>query len=322
MDSRKIRGGFTLVELLVVIAIIGILVALLLPAVQAAREAARRMTCGNNLKQLGLAVHNYHDTYTKFPFGVQRDFKFPNGQPSWNTNMLTWMVRVLPYMENKALHNKVDYSLHPGNGGVNRPIRGRYLQVHICPSDRPDYRVTQTYGPTNYVACVGWRQNTIWNPADKRRGIFGVNNRISINGIKDGSSTTLMLSECKINDPWVRRYGTNTSDYNRCLAGTAPDINSNVSGDSTSRGWSWFFGQRNQSWSFNTLFTPNDQIRGYHECEQWTTTGVFGARSRHPGGVEATNGDASVRFYSDLIDRKVWLDLGTSNGREVIRSID
>jgi len=322
MHARKQRVGFTLVELLVVIAIIGVLVALLLPAVQAAREAARRMTCGNNLKQLGLAVHNYHDTFDKFPFGVGRDFQFPNGQPSWNTNMLTWMVRVLPYMENKKLHNKVDYTIHPGNGGPNREVRATFMASHHCPSDKVDFRVTQSYAPTNYVACVGWRQDTIWNPADRRRGIFGINNRISINGIKDGSSTTLMLSECKINEPWVRRYEGNTTDYNKCLAGTATDIDSNVSGDSTSRGWSWAFGQRNQSWSFNTLLTPNDEIRGNHECEQWTTRGVFGARRNHPGGVEATNGDASVRFYSELIDRKVWLDLGTSNGKEVIRAID
>ena len=318
----KARRGFTLVELLVVIAIIGILVALLLPAVQSAREAARRATCTNHLKQLGLGVHNYHDTYSRIPYGVQRDFTMPAGQPSWNTNMLTWMVRILPYMEQRNLHKQIDYSLHPGNGGPNAAVRTKDIKVFHCPSDRSDYRINPTYATTNYVACVGWRQNTVWNANDRRRGVFGINNNISLNGIKDGTSGTLLLSECKVSEPWVRRYGSNSSGYNQCLAGTAPDINSNVSGASTARGFSWLFGQRNQSWSFNTLFTPNDFIRNNHECERWTADGVFAARSHHPDGVMGTQADASVRFYSEQIDRKVWLEIGTSNGREVIPGFD
>ena len=310
------RRGFTLVELLVVIAIIGILVALLLPAVQAAREASRRATCTNNLKQLALAVHNYHDSFNKIPYGVQ------GGQQRWNTNMLTWMVRILPYVEQRNLHKDVDYEINPGNTGPeNTVIRAKEMPVYRCASEVSP-RVIGSYETTNYVACVGWRENGFWNATDKRRGIFGINNRITLNGIKDGSSGTLMLSEIKVNSPWVRAYGSDTGGYLQCLAGTAPDITSNVNGDSTARGFSWFYGARMQSWSFNTLFTPNDTVRGNHECELLPTHGVFGARSYHPDGVMGAQGDASVRFYSELIDRKIWLEIGTSNGREVIPGWD
>jgi prepilin-type N-terminal cleavage/methylation domain-containing protein len=152
--GRKQRTGFTLVELLVVIAIIGILVALLLPAVQAAREAARRMQCGNNQKQFGLAMHNYHDVYKKFPYGVLRfDNTAAGGNvDSWASSQITWIGRLLPYLEQQPLYDRINFSLHPGTG--NTAVINQELPFVRCPSDRR-IKAINSRAPTNYVGCIG-----------------------------------------------------------------------------------------------------------------------------------------------------------------------
>ncbi|HBN75421.1 MAG TPA: prepilin-type cleavage/methylation domain-containing protein, partial [Planctomycetaceae bacterium] len=133
-QKQKILG-FTLIELLVVIAIIAILVALLLPAVQQAREAARRSSCKNNMKQLGLALHNYHDTYSTFPPASVRQ-PTGGGVNEWESSMIGWQARILGFMEQSALYDLIDWGITPGNSGTNNTtVRGTEVAGYRCPSD-------------------------------------------------------------------------------------------------------------------------------------------------------------------------------------------
>lgn len=312
-------GGFTLVELLVVIAIIGILIALLLPAVQAAREAARRMQCANNLKQFGLAMHNYHAALASFPPGTLRRYDDPN-QFHTSTSCIAWIARLLPYLEQQALADRIDWKAEPGNQGDNLEVMAVELAVARCPSDR---RTTplEGFAPTNYVVCIGntdvGRSGALG--ADVR-GMFGINSDTRIADVTDGTSNTMMIAECKVNEPWAARYGNDHSGYFACLAGTAPDVSDNVVIDGgltpAPRGYSWFFGQRNQAWSYSTRMAPNDPTTNNHECERYTDYGTFAARSRHPGGVQVAMADGSVRFVSESLAIELWQALGSLGGGE------
>ncbi|MDP6554755.1 MAG: DUF1559 domain-containing protein, partial [Pirellulaceae bacterium] len=188
--GRKTRG-FTLVELLVVIAIIGILVALLLPAVQAAREAARRMSCSNNLKQIGIALHNYHDTYKTFPpdaiwwggnrkTGLSRTTN--NAGVSGGQRNYTWIALILPFMEQQPLHDRIDFKV-PGlrqNIGNNTELQSVVLPAFLCPSDptygdKPqagDSTSPQGFGYTSYAGNAGWDRHRRWLNDQRRAGVF------------------------------------------------------------------------------------------------------------------------------------------------------
>ena len=307
---RRFRHGFTLVELLVVIAIIGILIALLLPAVQAAREAARRAQCTNHLKQLGLAMHNYESTFKRFPPGSLR--RFAPDVDSWSTSMLSWIARILPYIEQEAIADQIDWEREAGNGGANAALRDEELPTVRCPSD---YDITPTpgYAPTNYVVCIGDAE-----VSSSSTGVMGVNSFTRIADISDGTSKTMVASECMINEPWVYRYQGDTGGYEACKAGTAPDIEGNKNIGSQARGFSWFFAQRNCAWTYSTRFLPNDPLSKNHECENWTTTGVFAARSRHPGGVNVAMADGSTHFIPENIDWDIWIALGSHQGKETV----
>lgn len=323
---RLFRRGFTLVELLVVIAIIGILVALLLPAVQAAREAARRMQCTNNLKQIALASHNYHDTYKVFPAGAIRTF-WPGNNPrgSWRTQCWSFRALILPFMEQNPVAQQVDwnagYSVSGTNGagGANSKVaRNVWIDAYLCPSDSKE-RQTARWVPANYVGCIGsnYSVNTRTGTRTRlRRGVFAINTKCSISHIKDGTANTMMVSECLINFPWVLRLSTSSqSRHNACVTGTDGQVLTGNRG--AARGRSWFIGTSNQFWTYSTLIPPNDKVTENHECDGWSNFGAFAARSKHPGGVNSALCDGSVRFISETINFAIYQSIGTIDGKRL-----
>ena len=305
---RRSRPAFTLIELLVVIAIIAILIALLLPAVQQAREAARRSQCRNHQKQIGLALHNYHDQFNAIPPGAIRDWTHSGG--SWTTSQISWTARILPFMDQAPLFEKVDWESYPGNSGTNDTLRRLRMPMYLCPSD-PGAPPSNSYAPTNYVGCIGRDEQP-----NTTNAFFQLRGHMRLADLTDGTSNTMAVSECLIGDPFIKRFAGDTAGYSACKIGAAPSITSNVGNEG--RGYSWFYGMRNQAWSYSTVLAPNDKATKDQECERWTSTGVFAARSQHVGGVQVMFGDGRVRFINESIDMSIWQGLGSRNKGEVL----
>jgi prepilin-type N-terminal cleavage/methylation domain-containing protein/prepilin-type processing-associated H-X9-DG protein len=302
------RRAFTLIELLVVIAIIAILIALLLPAVQQAREAARRSQCRNNLKQYGLALHNYHDNFQMFPIGGT----------NWTGNRLGWHVRVLPYIDQAPLYNAVNFS-QPNAYAMT--IAGKQLNytsypLLFCPSDP-----TSNSGPygdgfqSNYGGNLG---NTVVTSAN------GACNTLSNSFAKAGTAGHGGGLTSTNSDGIFSRagYGARLADLvdgtsNVMLVGEIlPECNDHNGG-----GWSHDNNMANAHSS--TLVPPNDfttcpNIPGGSgkppstpDCtaqNNWTYS--WGFRSRHTGGLHIVMGDGSVRFASGNVDAAVWRNVG------------
>tara|TARA_R110002111_G_scaffold259308_1_gene329207 strand:- start:1567 stop:2562 length:996 start_codon:yes stop_codon:yes gene_type:complete len=327
--QNKIRKkmGFTLIELLVVIAIIAILIALLLPAVQQAREAARRSTCKNNLKQIGLALHNYHDAFSAFPIG---DLASISASP-WATERTTWLARILPYMDQANLYNKINFELPTGNSGSNVDAMKEDIPAYRCPSDPGNRGTTQqtAYAPTNYVGCIG-SANNVWgdggsttvNPplpngtwaqfvqnAGNEKGLFASNSHARLRDVTDGSSNTLAASECLVGGMVIGDQGF-SGDLNTCVAGGTPTY------EWPQRGYSWFYGKI-WSWAFNTMRTPNPDLP---DCFNYNS-GAIGnvtASSKHVGGVHVLMVDGAVRFVSENIHLGTWRNLSNRSDGNVI----
>jgi len=326
MPANRFRG-FTLVELLVVIAIIGILIALLLPAVQAAREAARRSQCTNHLKQLALAVHNYVDTYKVFP--AKKQGTSQGGCANCNGQYGSGWMRLLPYYEQQALYDMWSAPLTVGStsyaafgpcpwdgtAGAYTP----YLQqvaTLMCPSD-PNIasRGPTTRGRTNYMFSVG---DSIYYDAGsyghnqdyKTRGIFAnIRPNTTFASITDGSSNTLMLSERmyssdgrKILQGQAVVSGITTTPAT-CLTSIDPNDPRRYDGALTVRGWAgqWNHGSVSHI-GFNTILGPNSPSCVDPGSNDNATNGIYPPTSQHPGGAVAALGDASVRFISETID--------------------
>jgi len=326
---RGRRRGFTLIELLVVIAIIAVLIALLLPAVQSAREAARRAQCINNLKQLGLALHNYQTTNNAFPpFSV-----LPRGRTSQPWSGLT---RLLPFMEQGNLANLINFD--SDYEFPSKPtVAALRVATFLCPSEVNDRRrptATLTYYPSNYAFnCGTW---FVYDPASGRGGdgAFVPNRAVTPAELTDGLSNTLAFSETKAYQPnvWDAR---NPSTLDVPPPATPAAMAAYLGGGGTfdSNGHTeWVEGDVHET-GFTTTFPPNTKIPHVNgnltydvdftssrdgESITLPTYGAINARGYHPGGVNMLLMDGSARFAKNSINGAVWRSLGTRVGGEVI----
>jgi len=301
------RPAFTLIELLVVIAIIAILIGLLLPAVQKVREAAARMKCANNLKQIALAMHNYHDTMSTLPPGQPLGYaNTTSGIASGNRS--NWAGYILPYIEQNAIYTQLQTLLLANGNTYTAPFSTNIISSLICPSDPSSPKIAATVGNlqgfhTNYVACHG---SSFATPTADPAGLnlngvmFGRSN-IKFTDITDGTSNTLMVSELlQGDDVLAGGHDVRGRLWNTVHAGT----------------------------TFSTIYPPNstigDNTQGYcgnkiaTPCGAQSVTNAFAIpRSTHTGGVNAGMADASIRFFRNNITPITWLQMGTRAGGEV-----
>jgi prepilin-type N-terminal cleavage/methylation domain-containing protein len=305
MNNRHPRA-FTLVELLVVIAIIGVLVALVLPAVQAAREAARRMSCGNNLRQIGLALHNYHDVTNCLP--VAR-----NPYPLVHSAL----SRILPFVEQGNVHQLVDYT-QPLSAASNQAALQTPLKLFVCPSDGAKGRVSGTNtGGTNYVVNNG--SGAIgFGLIASGDGLFTQTN-IAFRQVTDGLSNTASASESVLGTGQTS-LGKTPADLRREIL-EVPGGNDPTPGDCQAAAGAWS-GQRGAKWLdghygnslYNHYYAPNaaawDCGNGSHN------KGLWSARSWHSGGVNLLVADGSARFAGNQISLEVWRAVSTRDGGE------
>ena len=301
----KSRNGFTLVELLVVIAIIGMLIALLLPAVQAAREAGRRSQCTNNLKQLGLALHNYHSAFGAFP--VAR-----NPYPMVHSSV----SRLLPYCEETSVQNLVDYKT-PLTSATNVAASQFAIAMLVCPSDPAGGKVQGlSDAGCNYVANNG-SGTVAFGLIASGDGVF-TQMKNGFNSLLDGSSKTAAFSESLLGrgtpstppDPMLdvlELSGGSDTTPAACDAGSGTW--------SGKRGGKWLDGHYGNT-LYNHFYTPNpanwDCGNGSHN------KGLSTARSHHPGGVNLLLCDGSIQFINNSVDLATWQALSTRAGGEAV----
>jgi len=312
--------AFTLVELLVVIAIIGILIALLLPAVQAAREAARRMQCSNNLKQIGLALHNYAASHQVFPPGTICYYPANTNPDPWvdassstpGRHGTSWMVQILPFMEQAPLHDKWDFSKNVlGNAAVAMTD----ISDFYCPSRRDGVRAKDvpimfqnwTSGGTDYGGCAGagnyWSGagsppcvHVMWNSElvrDYELGVFTLNKPTAFRDIPDGTSTTLM-----------------TGELQRLAESHLPPEFTTVQCHGISYD-GWAVG------GVSTLFDTDIPPESPGGINNWF---FESAGSDHPGGALLGLADGSVQFFSENLDSAVFHAMGSRDGGELVNS--
>ncbi len=355
---RSCRTGFTLIELLVVIAIIAVLIALLLPAVQMAREAARRTQCANNLKQIGLALHNYHQTHGYFPPEGSRAYRGWNrivgvgGEQLWSLK-----VFLLPYLDRADVYNSANLDLRAfgeplGNWGrdPNSTLRRTRIETYLCPSDphfdhRNPYATAQNYAPNHGTERYfnNWRTNGIvYRPGWD----WAFNKPIGIRDIVDGTAFTAAFSE------WIRggMQGSMTAQRGDDLAVVweGPIWWAGGYGRNAQReGDKWMERECDQSthyfWDFKgelwwlSMMGRGTGIGFSKRPNHKSCIGVAGGRpvipwgiaefnvapsSLHPGGVNVLFADGRVRFISEDIDQQVWFAIGTRDGREPVSETD
>jgi len=336
MPRHSSRHAFTLVELLVVIAIIGILVALLLPAVQFARETARRMQCSNNLKQIGFALHNYHSQFKSFPPG--RVVTLVNGQG----HCYSAYAHILPQLDANFIYDKINWGANPEHA-INAVALEQTIPFFLCPSDKHT-KLQGNSGVHNYPLCTGTTfPVSPRNPGGVRvTGVFYENSDTGFNMITDGSSQTICVGETVLADlggpsVWDGVSKTNgfvlTPGNDNLFNGpelTNYQTQCTVAGLllQQTRGSRWLYGAPGHS-MYNHHRGPND-----HGCDcrggiphsiktdvQWRVLSLsVAARSKHPNGVQVLYCDGHVQFVGNSITLGVWQALGTRDGNDIVGS--
>jgi prepilin-type N-terminal cleavage/methylation domain-containing protein len=324
------RPAFTLVELLVVIAIIGILIALLLPAIQAAREAARRLSCQNQVKQIALAFHNYESSYGSLPPAML--YNGMDDPRKWSAQ-----VRVLPFLEEENFESQVDYASKYEEVMFGNGLIGAYrVAVYLCPSEQRDTVRLRNDGvaehyPINYGVNRGvWRT---FDPTGRLpdEGAFQVNKGTEFRQFKDGLSKTLMLAEVKAFQPYYRDAPHTDSNP----PGAASEFCGKGDFKSESGHTEWVDGRVHQT-GFTAVFTPNSEVLcnqgGQTHDVDWTSqregvtpTGItysaVTARSYHAGGVvNVAMSDGSIHAIAADIDLLTWRGMATRAGGEAATS--
>ncbi len=344
MAASRTRRGFTLIELLVVIAIIAILIALLLPAVQQAREAARRSQCKNNLKQLGVALHSYHDSGKQFPkvcYSVS-DTISPNNQTGAVGTSYHWEGRsaqtmLLPYMDQTPLYKKINpnawwASQLVVNGSSNDVLRQTLLPTLICPSDT--LYTSADKGNCSYLISTG--PNNGWDASSTSNvGFAHLNFPTSTADIRDGTSNTIAFAEGLIGDNnnavfnisdlvrnqpfpggWPTTFATEAllNTYGaQCAAPGAISNHHSHSGRDWASPMMW-------ATAFNTLAPPNWRYPNCYTCGGcgWGDgAGVFPSRAQHSGGTHHLFGDGATRFVNNTINVGVYQALGSKASKDV-----
>ena len=338
------RGGFTLIELLTVIAVIGILVGLTLPAVQAAREAARRLQCTNNLKQVGLALHNYEAGHHYFPGVVtQGDLPMQNGSTA-SPLEFSPLARMLGELEQPALYNAVNFTLVPSDAyalQANLTAMTTTVNVFLCPSDGPPG--VAGYGRNNYRFCLGLTPRSAAYFQASSSGAFAAHEFYRPADFQDGLSNTVGVSE-RLQGGWIADRLRRGGDYrlspvamdNLPPPGTddadrAVSICAAVPADAvieTRAGESWFESGYHFT-NYNHCATPNPKTPDcaydpFREpiLSRMHHSGVFSASSNHPGGVNTLRMDGSVHFAKDGVSLATWRALSTRSGGELIPARD
>jgi len=328
------RRGFTLIELLVVIAIIAVLIALLLPAVQAAREAARRIQCTNNLKQLGLGLHNYESVAGAFPPSC-----ILSGKGNAVSLFLGWSVhgRILPLLEQGPMFSSINFNFS-GESPFNLTVSTQKLSVFVCPSEVDPSSIPGESGvPLTYGFLMGdW---FVWGgfAGPTNRSAFAPNTSRRLAEFRDGLSQTMVAAEGKAKQPLLRDCGglsqVNQPNVipppNAAPLVVVPEYNGGAC--SFNYGHSeWSDGEVHQT-GLTTAWPPNRRTPGYtaspqqdiditgqREKKGGPTYAAITARSYHPGGVNALFGDGSVRFVKESINGDAWRALGTIASGEVV----